>query len=172
MKPDKEDPKDALLKLATPGPYSTTVDLRNSPDAAFVIVGKGGVVVADIPSADCSGLPESEIAANAELIERLLNEANSKQSTPTSEDASMVTLGRERRDSERLDWLINQGPPGAADGMGLNEETWDVATLHASDGIQTDALAVRAAIDAAMSESSAPQSASQPTTSLTEEGAR
>lgn len=53
-------------------------------------------------------------------------------------------------DTDRLNWLIKQGPPGVAEGQGLNEETWAVATMHAGEGRETDAEAVRAAIDAAM----------------------
>ena len=50
-------------------------------------------------------------------------------------------------DRERLDWLIRQGPPGAAEGMGLNQEAWDVAFGMYGDN---DRECMRAAIDAAM----------------------
>lgn len=65
-----------------------------------------------------------------------------------------IAKGLAITDTDRLNWLIKQGPPGAAEGQGLNEETWDVATMHAGEGCETDAQAVRAAIDAAMVESS------------------
>lgn len=68
-------------------------------------------------------------------------------------DASYADIKRSleelQADKARLDWLIKQGPPGAADGQGLNEEVWDVAATMVSDEVQTDAIAVRAAIDAA-----------------------
>jgi len=60
-----------------------------------------------------------------------------------------------KTDTEILDWLIKQGPPGAAEGMGLNEEVWDLAYIHADDnhgGKFTDTLCVRMAINAAMEE--------------------
>lgn len=62
-------------------------------------------------------------------------------------------LAEARRDKERLDWLIKQGPPGAADGIGLNEESWELAVCFAEDADKknTDQHAVRTAIDAAMS---------------------
>lgn len=68
---------------------------------------------------------------------------------------AIITLQSElreaRRDTERLDWLIKQGPPGASDWWG--EAAWEQAITHAEFSgpkTGTDALAMRAALDAAM----------------------
>ncbi len=53
-------------------------------------------------------------------------------------------------DSARLDWMIDQGPPGAAKGAGLNDEAWEAA--YAMDAISDDHQCVRDAIDCAMDE--------------------
>lgn len=54
-------------------------------------------------------------------------------------------------DTARLDWLIKQGPPGAATEMGLTEESWEsAAALVGAERGDTDAELVRAAIDDAM----------------------
>lgn len=53
-------------------------------------------------------------------------------------------------DTDRLNWLIKQGPPGAAEGQGLNYDTWQSAYAHVEGKIKKDSDAVRAAIDAAM----------------------
>ncbi len=56
-------------------------------------------------------------------------------------------------DTERLDWLIKQGPPSTETIVCLSDETWELATMHASDmGIETDDKAIRDTIDAAMRE--------------------
>ena len=57
-------------------------------------------------------------------------------------------------DTQRLDWLIKQGPPGACEGLGLNETIWEAASDFVSDDTEssTDKLCVRAAIDAAMTD--------------------
>lgn len=54
------------------------------------------------------------------------------------------------KDKERLDWLIKQGPPGATDGIGLNEYTWESACGVVDDCCRTDSECVRLAIDAAL----------------------
>ncbi len=35
-----------------------------------------------------------------------------------------------KTDTEILDWLIKQGPPGATEDIGLNESAWDAAYLE------------------------------------------
>src|SRR6476469_5093418 len=39
-------------------------------------------------------------------------------------------LAEALKDTQRLDYLIRQWPPGAAESLGLNEEIWDAATGH------------------------------------------
>lgn len=58
----------------------------------------------------------------------------------------------ERSDTERLDWIIKQGPPGAAEGIGLNEEAWDAACCAIEDGDDRpgDTVLMRRAIDRQM----------------------
>lgn len=53
-------------------------------------------------------------------------------------------------DTQRLDWLIKQGPPGAChdDEIGLNEAAWESATNFVGEiDDQTDKSCIRAAID-------------------------
>jgi hypothetical protein len=73
------------------------------------------------------------------------------EETPPLASAS----GSEISDTQRLDWLIKQGPPGACDdGYGLSDSLWEGATEQVDgDGDKkdnTDRKCVRAAIDAAM----------------------
>lgn len=65
------------------------------------------------------------------------------------EQLATLTAERDRLllDSERLSWLIKQGPPGAAQGIGLNEEAWDMACME--EPPTTDQICMRAAIDSA-----------------------
>ena len=58
-------------------------------------------------------------------------------------------LAEALKDTQRLDYLIRQWPPGAAESLGLNEEIWDAATGHART-LETDEIAVRMAIDDAI----------------------
>lgn len=68
-------------------------------------------------------------------------------------------------DTQRLDWLIKQGPPGAGNGPGLSDEAWESATMLASDeGFETDAKAVRAFIDLAIEEECVQPTTQTPTT--------
>lgn len=60
-------------------------------------------------------------------------------------------LDAAKADSERVDWLIKQGPPGATDGIGLSTESWEIATGFVTDEKEGDQIVVRAAIDAARS---------------------
>ena len=65
------------------------------------------------------------------------------------------SAGSEISDTQRLDWLIKQGLPGACDdGYGLSDSLWEGATdfVDANDDKKdnTDRKCVRAAIDAAM----------------------
>jgi hypothetical protein len=62
--------------------------------------------------------------------------------------ASSPAFTEQAEDTKRLDWLIFQGPPGAATGAGLNDELWEIATASVSDELQTDNQCIRAAIDA------------------------
>ncbi len=60
-----------------------------------------------------------------------------------------------KTDTDRLNWLIKQGPPGACDdGFGLTETLWDAAVTYVdTDGdkeASKDSACIRAAIDAAM----------------------
>ena len=50
-------------------------------------------------------------------------------------------------DTDRLNWLIKQGPPGACEGVGLNSDAWDNAYCQEPS---TDNTAMRQAIDEAM----------------------
>jgi hypothetical protein len=62
-------------------------------------------------------------------------------------------LAELRKDKARLDWLIKQGPPGAAESIGLNEDAWQAAcsAIRDDDGDgPTDAVLMRRTIDAAM----------------------
>lgn len=72
--------------------------------------------------------------------------------TKEERDTALANLDACRRDSERMDWLIKQGPPGAAEDIGLNQETWDAAysvdTEDIPDKNGADKYCVRAAIDA------------------------
>ena len=61
-----------------------------------------------------------------------------------------------RRDKARLDWIIKQGPPGAAEGIGLNEEAWESACCEVKGEGEIgndDSVLMRRAIDAAMERS-------------------
>jgi hypothetical protein len=50
-------------------------------------------------------------------------------------------------DTDRMDWLIKQGPPGACSGIGLNEMAWGCAYAYPPE---EDSKMLRQAIDAAM----------------------
>lgn len=61
-------------------------------------------------------------------------------------------------DTRRLDFLIKAGPPGAAENIGLNAETWELACGESGgSGEDTDNRVVRVAIDKAMQPSAPPQ---------------
>jgi len=58
-------------------------------------------------------------------------------------------------DTQRLDWLIRKGPPGASDGIGLTRETWDAGESEINSKTVTklgDLHLIRLAIDRAMKE--------------------
>jgi hypothetical protein len=67
-------------------------------------------------------------------------------------DKLKAELDALRKDKAIVDWLIKQGPPGAAEGAGLNDEAWDIAYAHVSDEKRTDAVVMREAITEAMKE--------------------
>lgn len=58
---------------------------------------------------------------------------------------------RPHPDTERLDFIIDAGPPGASKREWLSEEAWNAATEQV-DEASTDRLCMRAAIDAARSQ--------------------
>lgn len=68
---------------------------------------------------------------------------------PESQTALYASAGS-ATDTERLDWLIKQGPPEACEGAGLNEAAWDAAYGKLDGDHLTDRQCLRAAIDAAM----------------------
>ena len=58
-------------------------------------------------------------------------------------------------DTQRLDWLIKNGPPGACDdGFGLSESLWEASTDYVDfkgrKDKNTDKVCIRKAIDDAM----------------------
>lgn len=58
-----------------------------------------------------------------------------------------------RTDTDRLNWLIKQGPPGAVNtDFGLTADVWNSATCFVTNDRQhsTDQKCVRLAIDEAM----------------------
>lgn len=58
-----------------------------------------------------------------------------------------MLVGKRMSDTDRLSWLIKQGPPGAADGIGLNEEAWEISYGNTP---ANDQDSIRATIDSAM----------------------
>jgi hypothetical protein len=52
-----------------------------------------------------------------------------------------------KADRDRLDWLIKQGPPGAADGIGLNETAWELSCTYLKPDDTGDGQSMRRAID-------------------------
>ena len=65
----------------------------------------------------------------------------------TQSGGSLKPVGSEITDTQRLTWLIKQGPPGAAQGIALNEEAWEMAYIQPEG---PDQSVMRDAIDDAM----------------------
>ena len=67
-------------------------------------------------------------------------------------DSLKARLAAADWDTARLDWLIREGPPGAAPGSGLNEDLWDCAVgmIREEDDEPRDTELIRRAIDAAI----------------------
>lgn len=76
---------------------------------------------------------------------------------PAVIDAEVVAeevLPAQITDTIRLNWLIKQGPPGAAIGIGLNGEAWELASENVRETFSAeenqDRYCMRRAIDAAI----------------------
>lgn len=75
-----------------------------------------------------------------------------KNDVTESVELMLAEIERLEQDSAMLTWLIKQGPPGAAEGIGLNEHAWEMATCHVQDKTSTDQKIMREAIADGMKE--------------------
>lgn len=103
--------------------------------------------------------PNLEVKQCVELFPAFL--AVIDEATKLRSDISVAEkrIGELEKDKARLDWLIKQGPPGATEAFGLNEELWEHACCCVQDDdlkANTDQIVVRRAIDEYMADQSTP----------------